>query len=174
MEMMFAASEPKSGMSGQEERDMYFARLFGLTSLTQSGLLTRATALSYRLEQPISSQGCFQKVIEELVVLSGKKSWMRESCWWSIGLALEKLHSSSVSWKEAAAKNTFSHLFAGAWTAEKLALALKLRPLYPNADWTNFLSTRFKGSEILSSKNFGVLVTILKVNLDLYPFAKFN
>lgn len=164
MEMMINASQTKGSMSGQEERDMYFARLFGMTSLIQSGLLYRTTSLSYRPEHPVASSECFEKVIQELMTLSEKKSWLRESCWWSIGLALEKLQSASVSWKEETAKTSLYKIFSGSWTTEKVAIALKLQPQYPNIDWSKILSPQFKSSEILSSKNFGVLASILKVD----------
>jgi DNA polymerase phi len=163
MEMMIQASQTKGSMSGQEERDMYFARLFGLSGLIQSGLLFRTKSVSYNQEKQIATRSYFEKVIQELVALSEKKSWLRESCWWSISMAMEKLQSSTVSWKEEAGEQALSQLFEGSWTPEKVAIALKLQPQYPNSDWLSILSSRFKGSEILSSKNLSTLAVILKV-----------
>jgi DNA polymerase phi len=168
MEIMIQASQTKGSMSGQEERDMYFARLFGLASLVQSGLLFRTLSLSYNQEKQIATQNCFEKVIQELVTLSEKKSWLRESCWWSIGLAMERIQSSLVSWREEAATQALSQLFKGAWTPEKVAIVLKLQPQYPDSDWSSILSTRFKGLEILSSKNLSTLGAILKVRFTVH------
>lgn len=163
MEMMINASQTKGSMSGQEERDMIFARLFGMTCLIESGLLFRTASLSYDPEQSFSSKEGFEKVIQELISLSEKKSWLRESCWWSIGLAMEKLSRSSVPWKDEATNKAFAFLFSGSWTPEKVAIALKLQPYFPNEDWATIHSTRFKGSDILTSKNLGALASILKV-----------
>ena len=160
-----AASEATGSLSGQEERDMYFARLFGLTSLIRSGLLFRTSGLSYKPESHISSQSCFDKVIQEFLELLNKKTWLRESCWWSIGLALEALQQSSVPWKQKTFTKTLSELFSGGWTSEKVALALKLQPLCPEEDWTSILSSKFKGTELLTAKNLPAIASILKVSV---------
>ena len=75
---------------------------------------------------------------------------------------MEKLQSSSAPWVAEASSDAISLLFSGNWSLEKVAIALKIQPHYPNADWT-ILSSRFKGSDMLSSKNVNALVSILKV-----------
>ena len=52
----------------QEERDFYFGRLFGLTSLIQSEILLR----------PTTSQEAISATIKHLVNLALKKPWLRE------------------------------------------------------------------------------------------------
>ncbi|KAH9929645.1 DNA polymerase phi-domain-containing protein [Amylocystis lapponica] len=117
--LIMDSSKTQGSATGQEERDMLFARLFGLT---------------------LSS---YKEVLAELLALGEKKSWLRESAWWTIGLAVDVLENKI-------------------WTPEKVALVLKLQSLYPSRDWRKLLSPTFKQSEILSTGNLTALAKVLK------------
>ncbi|OBZ75369.1 DNA polymerase V, partial [Grifola frondosa] len=164
--LILDSSKTQGSMTGQEERDMLFARLFGITSVIQSGLLLRdaplpSSASSSTLASSLSS---FTDVLSELLILGEKKSWLRESAWWTIGLAIDALATSQVSWKDDAIKATITALFVEnkTWTPEKVALALKLQNLCPPQDWRKLLAPTFKSAEMLSTGNLTTLAKILK------------
>lgn len=154
-------------MTGQEERDAFFARLFGLTSVIQSGLLVRQTPLPTFASTsiPASNLEGYKETLSQLLLLGEKKSWLRESAWWTMSLALDALNTSDVPWKEEAVDATAEKIFFDneLWTPEKVALALKLQTWYPEYDWRNRLSPTFKNPEMLSTGNLTTLARILKV-----------
>ena len=164
VKLIIESSKTQGSMTGQEERDMLFARLFGLTAVIQSGLLLRESTL------PSSSTAAadldsYKEVLAQLLALGEKKSWLRESVWWSIGLAVDALNASDVSWKNEAVEATISAVYTEvkAWTPEKVALTLKLQAAYPSRDWKKLLAPTFKNADLLSTGNLATLARILKV-----------
>lgn len=151
-------------MTGQEERDVLFARLFGLTSVIQSGLLLRDTSLP-STSTTASDLSSFKEVLAQLLALGEKKSWLRESAWWSLCLAVAALSASEVSWKENALEATVAAVYSDAktWSPEKLALTLKLQAASPSREWKKILSPTFKSSDLLSTGNLSAIARILKV-----------
>lgn len=151
-------------MTGQEERDVLFARLFGLTSIIQSGLLLRDATLPSS-STAASDLSSYKEVITQLSALGEKKSWLRESVWWSISLAVDTLTSSDVSWKDDALDATITAIYSESksWTPEKVALTLKLQSFYPSRDWKKVLSPTFKNPDLLSTGNLTIIARILKV-----------
>ncbi len=154
-------------MTGQEERDVLFARLFGFTAIIQSGLLVRNAPLassgsSARTASDLNS--CLE-VVSQLVALGEKKSWLRESAWWSVKLAMEATGTSNVPWKEGALNSIFDTLFSDhkSWTPEKVALVPLLQTYLPQAEWKKVLSPTFKQGELLHHANYHTLARILKV-----------
>lgn len=93
-----------------------------------------------------STLSSYEEAITQLLILGEKKSWLRESAWWTITLAIDALEGSSVDWKGGAIDVTLQHLFIEnkIWSPEKVALALKLQDLYPDQDWKNFFAPSFK------------------------------
>jgi len=157
-------------MSGQEERDNLFARLFGITSIIQSGLITRNGTLPTS-STSASSLGSYESVVTTLVTLGEKKSWLRESAWWALVSAVETLAKSDVEWREQGVEVTLATIYANGsgWTPEKLALTLRLQALFPERDWSPALSPVFKGTETLATQNLKVVANILKVSSSLLP-----
>ncbi|KAI0060788.1 hypothetical protein BV25DRAFT_1827328 [Artomyces pyxidatus] len=164
--LVLDASQPSGSMSGQEERDVLFARLFGLTSLIQSGLIVRAHTLpsSGSTSATASSLQGYTDVLSQLVALGERKSWLRESAWWTIGLAIEALHRSEVDWKEDAVKETLSVAFGegSVWTPEKVALTVKMQRLWPEREWKKLLAPAIKHGDVLHTSNMATLAKILK------------
>jgi DNA polymerase phi len=154
-------------MSGQEERDVLFARLFGLSAVIQSGLIVRGGSLdtSASSTTQASTLECYNQTIAELLALGEKKSWLRESAWWTILLGVDALNDSDIEWKEDAVDFTLQQLFVEnkAWSPEKVALTLKLQNLYPDRDWHKFLSPPFKNANLLHTGSLHLLARILKV-----------
>jgi DNA polymerase phi len=155
-------------MTGQEERDIIFARLFGLTAIIQSGLIVRTKPLPFSAssETSASSVVSFQEAVSNLLALGEKKSWLRESAWWTLGLAIDALTASDVSWKDAALDVTVECVFGEntAWSPEKVAITLKLQHIQPDRDWRKFLCPAFKNPDLLGNANLLALGRILKVN----------
>lgn len=154
-------------MTGQEERDVLFARLFGLTAVIQSGLLVRDTPLSTSASSQTAASNLanYQEVLQELFALGEKKSWLRESAWWTIGLAIDALSTSQIAWKKAAFDSTIQSIFVDnkTWSPEKVALTLKLQKYCPERDWPKLLGATFKQPQIVHTSNYHTLARILKV-----------
>ncbi|KAG8748741.1 hypothetical protein FRC10_000132 [Ceratobasidium sp. 414] len=172
------ASVTSGSMKGQEVRDTLFARLFGLTAVIQSGLLFRSSHLptsptsTDELGPPASSLAAYQTAISELINLGDKKSWLRESAFWAIVLAIKLLYSTSpeVGWKKEAVEWTLETVYTGdratEWTSDKLALTLCLQELDPFRPWKDFLAPTFRNASVLSSSNLPVIARILKEAVD--------
>lgn len=163
--LILDSSKTQGSMTGQEERDMLFARLFGITSIVQSGLITRTTSLS--TSSPVSTLSSFSQVIEELFALGEKRSWLRESAWWTISLALDALiqNGPNIEWREEAIEETVNKIYVEnkSWTPEKVALTVKLQHSLPQRNWRACLNPPFKQADILDSGNYATLARILKV-----------
>lgn len=152
-------------MSGQEERDMLFACLFGFTSVIQSGLLLRTQPLQSS-STPASDLACYTSLLSELLALGEKKSWLRESAWWAIGLAVDAVHASDVPWRQEALAATISRIHEAEdvhWSPEKVALTLKLQAYMPESQWKKLLAPTFKSADILSTGSLTALARIMKV-----------
>ena len=164
MNLVLDASKTQGSMSGQEERDNLFARLFGITSIIHSGLITRNGTLPTS-STSASSLESYESVVSTLIALGEKKSWLRESAWWALISAVEALAKSDVGWKEQGVEVTFDTIYVkgSGWTPEKLALTSKLQALFPEKDWGSVLSPVFKGANILATQNLRAVANILKV-----------
>lgn len=168
MKLVLDASKTQGSMSGQEERDNLFARLFGITSIIHSGLIARSGTLPTS-STTASSLESYELLVSTLVALGEKKSWLRESAWWALASGVEALAKSEVEWKEQGVEVTFDTIYAKApgWTPEKLALTLRLQAIFPGSDWGLVLSPVFKGTNILVKQNLKVIANILKVCSDM-------
>lgn len=155
-------------MSGQEERDMLFARLFGFMSVIRSGLLVREAPLatSPSSNTASSSPEAFEQVIIELLALGEKKSWLREGAWFTVTLAVDALEEASVEWKEPGVEVLFKHIVLEnpTWSPEKISLVIKLQGFHPERDWQSLVSRTFKGANLLASSNLQTISRILKVS----------
>ncbi|KZT24137.1 hypothetical protein NEOLEDRAFT_1117111 [Neolentinus lepideus HHB14362 ss-1] len=163
--LIMDCSKTQGSMTGQEERDMLFARLFGLTSIIQSGLIVRDTPLltSASFSTIASSLASYQEVMKQLIELGEKKSWLRESAWWTLGLTFDTLVRSSVLWKDDAIEATFDMIYEEkSWSPEKVAITVTLQDQYPQKDWRKHLSPTFKNPRILNTANLATLAKILQ------------
>jgi len=161
------STKPQGSINGQEERDLLFARLFGIMAVIQSGLVVRTTPLASSASSSNlpSSLESYEQLLTSLVGLGEQKTWLRESAWFAISLLVNALHESDVLWKEEAVTSTMELLFVKnvVWSTEKVALALKLQDLYPKREWKTFLAPTFKNSDLLSTGNLPTIARILKV-----------
>ncbi|GHJ85594.1 hypothetical protein NliqN6_1996 [Naganishia liquefaciens] len=164
-------SQTSKAMRGQEERDAYFGRLFGTLSIIDSRILFSSAA----------TLTDFKTCIGELFTLGDKKSWLRESTWWTVIRAVRMLLKDDVTveWKEAAIDGLITRVYGkptsdaftakshGAeWTQEKVALTLVLQSARPKLMWKALLAPTFKNGNLLSHANLPVLGKILKETND--------
>ncbi|KAF8831365.1 hypothetical protein HHX47_DHR1000710 [Lentinula edodes] len=153
--LIMDATKSQGSMTGQEERDVLFARLFGMTAIIQSGLIVRTKPLptSQSSATLASSFEGYEQVLTELLALGEKKSWLRESAWWAISLAADSLKATEVPWKDEAVHATAQHLFVEnkIWSPEKIALALKLQSAFEEFNWRPLFSPTFKNPDLLSN-----------------------
>ncbi|TFK46446.1 hypothetical protein OE88DRAFT_1667862 [Heliocybe sulcata] len=161
--LIMDCSKTQGSMSGQEERDMLFARLFGLTAVIKSGLIVRSAPLpsSSTVAATLTS---YLEVVKQLIALGEKKSWLRESTWWTLELALDVLIQSEVEWKEEGVGKTMEVIYEDekTWSPEKIAVTVMLQERYPQRDWRKYLAPTFKNPRILNTANLATLAKLLK------------
>jgi DNA polymerase phi len=134
--LILRGSQTSNAMKGTEERDNMFARLFGLTAVVESGILFQSKA----------SMEDFKLCFGELMALGEKKSWIRESAWWTVLTGLKTLLTSEVAWREDAVKALLQRIYGTTaetddeaskkhrgmdWTQEKAAVTLLLQNARP-------------------------------------------
>lgn len=167
IDLVLASSEIKGSLSRQEERDMMFSRLFGLTAVIHSSLITSEAVLP-QAGIPASTLQDYQRLVTELVSLGERKLWIRESCWWSIMQAVYSISLSTASFKSQALDWTLDRVFIqdAEWTPEKIAIWLKF-----HASWglkaNSPLTPVFRGKHPLTTKNLSHLSKILKVHFAM-------
>lgn len=163
--LVLRSSITSNSQKGTEQRDALFARLFGLMSVIDSGLLLRPTA---SLED-------FKLTLGELWGLGEKKAWIREPSWWAAIRGIRALLSAQgqeVAWKEQAIQAVVDRVYGKAaagggvgampWTQEKVALTLLLQSHRPDFDWKSLLAPAFKNGDVLAATNLHTLSRILK------------
>lgn len=74
-------TRPEGDLSGQEDRDHQFGRLFGMQCFVRAKVLFGQR----------SDEGWWESVLSLLLELAGKKPWIREECGWVVVEALEQM-----------------------------------------------------------------------------------
>jgi DNA polymerase phi len=134
-------------MKGSEERDLLFARLFGLNALVSSGCIVSC--------HEAQGRRTWLDTVQAIIELGDKKAWLRESAWFSLVRAVRALLDDEVKveWKEEAvdaltakvyrdvvetsnvkkgsATTTTTQRKGLPWTQEKVALTIVLQQLRP-------------------------------------------
>ena len=161
------SSQVHGSMKGQEERDMLFARLFGIASLTRSGILFPSGPLATSCI-PASTIEDFQNAMTMLLALPSQKSFLREPSYWILILALRALDASGVEWKDEAWTWIMEKVLVEdkAWSPEKVGVVLTMQAVGVESDWKALLAPTFKKGDILSSGSLTNLAKILRVRLD--------
>jgi hypothetical protein len=161
----------QGSMSGQEERDALFARLFGLTSVLQSGLLLRSSSSSSSdVPADLSS---FEEWLMDILAVGMKKSWLRESAGWTLLSAVSALAEATVPWREDAKTLLVRQIFIEdkVWTPEKVAILLKCQDEWKGMEWSDVTKGAWKHGNVLHSSNYGALARVLKVRAYSPQFA---
>jgi DNA polymerase phi len=181
--LLLDATRTSGNQTGQEERDLLFARLFGLTAIVHSGLLLRThPPLPRSASAPSTPESC-AAVLDALCALARAKSWLAEPAYWSIGHAMDCLavaNEEDMPWREEAVRNLFEEVFGegssadgeapksgNIWTPEKIALALRAQRLWPGREqeWRKLWAPTIKHGDVLHVANLMVLARILRVGV---------
>lgn len=112
----------RGSMSGQETRDLQFARLFGIFALIRSRLLYADHLTT------------FMRAFDVLVAVAAQRSWLSESCGYVLTQMLEPLARDDAlrpTWADEALARVAERVSAAQLTPESLALLLVLARLAP-------------------------------------------
>ncbi|KAM0281015.1 hypothetical protein ACHAQH_003744 [Verticillium albo-atrum] len=107
LEILHERTKPTGHMTGQEERDFYFGKLFGLDCFVRAGFMDEDV-------------GKWDNILQQLLDLAEKKVWLRSHCGWVIMQAMPKLNFlvvASVIKKLKAAKWSKTPEGVGIWLA---------------------------------------------------------
>ncbi|GMK55691.1 hypothetical protein CspeluHIS016_0207470 [Cutaneotrichosporon spelunceum] len=151
--LLLRASQWSKGMKGSDERDMMFARLFGIMAIVDSDLLFASSATLDDLTT----------VVDSLLALADAKAWLAEAAGWALLRVAEGLIASEVEWKDEALAAITERVYADrVWSPEKAALTLALQRGAPELDWKALLAPTFKTTPLLASANLITLGRVLK------------
>jgi DNA polymerase phi len=149
LDLLHDITEKNGTSSGQEEREFYFARLFGYQSFGLSGMLSR----------PSTTLDDISLICENIIKYSNKKNYLQTACCAVLLVVLEAAQA---------------HEYKDEMTRTILEKYLKVNHDSPDAVWfvleakklTNYhqwsaLLPDWKNGEILSKKNKGKLINSL-------------
>ena len=181
--LQYTKTEGKT--TGQDERDALFAKLFAFHSLALSGVLFLGSS-----EGGDGSLQTFQRAIEILLATANKKTWLSETCAWSLIEIVNSLrkeggkqssasagfnNEEAVRWlqerifsrkgsKEGAAAGA-----ASALTCDKLALLLSMQygeqgrlSQSEQQRWKELVAPPLKHPNVLHASNVKLLARVLK------------
>ncbi|MCJ1473397.1 DNA-directed DNA polymerase, partial [Lambiella insularis] len=134
-------------VSGQEERDHYFGRLFGADAILQSGILSLSNSSTSHLE----------RLLELVFELAKKKSWLREECGWILCTALKSPRPMSIDNAQLFVDKLYACGLAK--TPEGVALWITARFAYPDIQFPKHV---WRHQDPLHRKETALLARILK------------
>lgn len=140
---------PQGHSSGQEERDAWLGRLFGLQSLVQSNILF-STEAAVETNYPV--------VLELLFEVASKKPWLMESSAWTIAASVPRWPAET---RTKAAEITYTKLVTSglAKSGEGVGIWLSLRAHFPEVNPPKDVWS--KGSPLVTG-NLATLARVLK------------
>ncbi|GAA6061834.1 hypothetical protein JCM10212_000751 [Sporobolomyces blumeae] len=167
---LIEATTSKAGTDAREERDLLFARLVGCHALIRSGILVRP-------EGKASDDGeTWKEVVQTLVSLGNKKTWIKEPAYWVICEGLKALLEGPESaWKDETTKWAVQRLVndarekAKGWGPDKVAIVLVLQSYGVDADFSSILAPTFSSGSLLSRSSLHALASALRGALTSAP-----
>ncbi|KAI1169600.1 DNA polymerase phi-domain-containing protein [Nemania sp. FL0916] len=128
LDVLIEATKVGGNIPGQEERDFYFGRLFGLQCFVEAKMLFGDKTTRW------------PKVLDLLLEMAHKKVWLRSHCGWVIVECLPQMGQETAE----AALQKFADIGLGK-TAEGVGIWLRARSCYPDIKvppkpWANPLS----------------------------------
>ncbi|KAJ5489455.1 hypothetical protein N7539_004345 [Penicillium diatomitis] len=135
--------------TGQEQRDHHFGRLFGAEAIIKSGILF----------QPSTPFAEWTKVLDLILDLAHKKTWLREECGWIIYRCVYDLSARQMdaTFVEAAVERVCSYELAR--SPEGVAVWLAVKDMFPTAELP---AKVWKHDDPLDPKERGNLAKIMK------------
>ncbi|KAL8908419.1 MAG: hypothetical protein Q9207_000838 [Kuettlingeria erythrocarpa] len=142
-------TEVSGKISGQEERDHYFGRLFGAEAFIKSGVLFK----------PGLNGDTWIRLLDLICVVATKKSWLREECGWILYNACQTLRDGNWSTNLVQALIQKWGQAGLAKTPEGVAIWLRARENFPGVDLP---SNVWQDGNPLHRKETSKLAKILK------------
>ncbi|GAA6006454.1 hypothetical protein JCM11491_004966 [Sporobolomyces phaffii] len=158
-----ATTTNRAGLDAREERDLLFAKLVGSHALVRSGVLVRPTG-------PASNHGeSWKDVVQGLVTLANKKTWIREPSYWVICHAIDALAAAPAStWKHDTLQWAVQRLVndarekARGWGPDKVAVVLTLQAHAVDTDFKPILGPTFPSGSPLARASLPSLAQALR------------
>ncbi|KAI9091861.1 DNA polymerase phi-domain-containing protein [Phlyctochytrium arcticum] len=138
------------GANGQEERDILFARIFGILAICEADLVSRDTTT---LED-------IQNMVQHLLKYSAKKVYVKEICTRVLLTIMDKVKGTPLE-QDAIKFAIPLVLEKQIETPEDLWFALEMQKRYPDFQWEEVLPS-WKHGLVLHQKNKSKLVETLK------------
>ncbi|KIW95839.1 uncharacterized protein Z519_02903 [Cladophialophora bantiana CBS 173.52] len=148
IDILEAETLPERGISGQDERDHYFGRVFGADAILKSGILFCKKA----------DQSHFTRLLDIVCALAVKKPWLRQECGWVL---YNCIASDENELPEKFALEISEGLVASRLirTPEGVAIWLVTSKRFPNA---KLPKSAWKSGHPLAKKDVNILADILK------------
>lgn len=138
-------------LKGHEERAQNFGRLFGIQSLTNSQLI----------QQKSTTLEDFESVVILILELAKSKAWLRESCFFSLCLLVEKLPETSFD-TDKAIEFTLKSVDEFKFTTTSEGVALYLLVPQEKRHALPDLTNGWKQNDPLAKGNLSLLTKALK------------
>ncbi|GAA5941137.1 uncharacterized protein JCM15063_000657 [Sporobolomyces koalae] len=153
----------RSGLDPREERDLLFAKLVGSHAFVRSGILVRPEGLAANRGES------WKQIVQGLVSLANKKSWIREPSYWVICQAIDSLiRAPGSDWKQDTIDWAVQRLIndarekAKGWGPDKVAVVLTLEAHQIDADYKTILAPTFPSGSLLSRSSLPSLAQALR------------
>ncbi|KAJ3314511.1 hypothetical protein HDV04_006050 [Boothiomyces sp. JEL0838] len=150
LELLFEISEKNGTKTGQEEREFYFARLFGYQAIAQSGMLG----------SELTTEADIQTITGSIVKISKTKDYLRDVCAQIMITVLENCQASPLK-KEFSQIILDSFLKDGIVDSDDVWFAVEASRIEGIPSFENLLSDWKKGN-VLYPKNKAKLLDVLK------------
>ncbi|KAI9701853.1 MAG: DNA-directed DNA polymerase [Candelina mexicana] len=121
LEILQKQTRPVGSLPGQEQRDLYFGRLFGLEAVIKSDVLFL----------PTRSFTLWDQVLDLIFELAKKKPWLCEECGWILYEAIPRLTANPITQNYTQAVVDKLHAHGLTKTPEGVAIWLSVRSLAP-------------------------------------------
>lgn len=143
-------STAQGKVSRSEERNLLFARLFGLQALLRSGLLLNHTD---------ARVGEVTQIISLLDQLAKTKAWLTESAGWVINELLDETlrRCQNSQLRDQVLQQIEDYAISGDLTSEKIALHLRLPGDAPRRIHPSLIE-----GDVLSSSNLAIVAKVLR------------
>jgi DNA polymerase phi len=165
-------SESNGKKSGQEEREFYFARIFGYYAMALSGMLTSVPSAPFMtsLTQERNFTATIDEInsmVENLLECCKQKDYLKVSatfCALQVLNALQSHPTGAATLSDVIIKKWLEN---GISTPEHVWFALEAQRIHPTCSAWSTLLADWKKTDILYSKNKSKLLEILK-NASFY------
>jgi DNA polymerase phi len=158
LQWLDSATEFTKSTKKSEEKDILFGSLFGIMALEQSGIL---------LHTACTTMEDLRNITEQLIKISGKKSYLRESVLEMLIQMLEILRKRGCT--QIVKQVILPTMTEENYSPETLILAIHMEQMFFELPWDVILSKSGLQSKIVSKKNLNKIAEIMKETVQAHP-----